>query len=116
MAIFLKEQTMCHRYASYGFQLEHLYEEPGTSSPDVEVKRHGSLVMVEGKLGDLKRLSSTNNIYKEGKEAIFKKGADIVMFEFTNRFPGIKRELQRLADKHIHGYYYYTDEDKYYSF
>lgn len=39
-SIFLKEQLMCLKLASFGFQIEHLYEYPGISSPDIALHRH----------------------------------------------------------------------------
>ena len=104
------------KYASFGFQIEHLNEFPGISSPDVALVRHGYTVRVNGRLADLKRLSSANNIFKEGKDAIYKKGADIVMYEFTGHFRGLTRALEKLKIKNIHGYYYFSDGHTYYSF
>lgn len=114
--IFRKEQEMGMKYASFGFQIEHLYETPGVSSPDVAIHRHGISVRINGVMADLKRLSSSNNIYKEGKDARYKKGADLILFEFTWHFSGALRSLELLSKKGIHGYYYYSNEFKCYSF
>ena len=58
-AKFDKERHMCLRYASYGFQIEHLAEFPGKSTPDVNVVRHPAvqgIVVVNGKRAELKSL------------------------------------------------------------
>ena len=104
------------KYASFGFQIEHLNETPGISSPDVAIHRHGLPIRVNGVMADLKRLSSSNNIYQEGKDARYKKGADLILFEFTWHFSGVLRSLKILGLKGIHGYYYYSNEYRYYSF
>jgi hypothetical protein len=114
--IFKKEQEMGVKYASFGFQIEHLYEISGISSPDIGIRRHGPHLMVNRRTADFKRLSSSNNIYNEGKDARFKKGAELVMYEFTGHFSGISRELERLSDRRIHGYYYFSGENQYYIF
>lgn len=113
---FLKEQEMAIQYASFGFQIEHLNEIPGFSSPDARIKRLGISLIVNGRTADFKRLSSGNNIYKEGKDVRFKKKADLVLFEFTSHFDGIKRALEKLSDKRIQGYFFYSAEKKYYAF
>ena len=113
---FRKEQEMGIKFASFGFQIEHLNEIPGQSSPDASIRRHGTTIRVNGKTADFKRLTSDNNIYREGKDARYKKKADLVMFEFTGRFGGIQRALYKLSLIGIRGYYYYTGGKRYYSF
>ena len=113
---FKKEQKMAIKYASLGFQIEHLNEMPGRSSPDVAIRRNAIGIIVNGQKADFKRLSSDNNIYKEGKDARFKKKAELVMFEFTDRFAGIRRALEKLSKYNIKGYYYFTNGNSYYSF
>lgn len=105
--VFLKEQCMGIRLASFGFHMEHLYEQTGISSPDV---------IINGYKADLKQLSSANNIYAEGKDAFEKKKASLLIYEFTEHFSGIKRALEKLSEKGIHGLYYYSDEKEYYLF
>jgi hypothetical protein len=114
--IFQKEQRMCLRFASFGFQIEHLFEVTGISSPDISILRHGPIFRVNGRSADLKSLSSGNNLVKQAKNAIRKKKADLVLFEFTCHNKRIARELNKLPRLGIHGYYYYTDEDTYYVF
>ena len=113
---FKKEQGMAMKYASFGFQIEHLNEIPGRSTPDASIRRNATGIIVNGKTADFKRLSSDNNIYKEGKDARFKKGADLVMFEFTERFAGLRRALEKLSRYNIRGYYYFTNGNSYYAF
>lgn len=114
--VFKKEQEMGMKYASFGFQIEHLNEISGISSPDVALYRHGISFKVNGLTADFKRMSSSNNIYNEGKDAKFKKKADLVMFEFKTHFEGIDRALKKLSQKGIHGYYYFFQEFEYHSF
>ena len=113
---FKKEQEMAIKYASFGFQIEHLNEMPGISAPDVAIRRNAIWIIVNGQKADFKRLSSDNNIYKEGKDARFKKKADLVMFEFSDRFAGLRRALEKLSKYNIKGYYYFTNGNSYYSF
>ena len=44
------------------------------------------------------------------------KKADLVLFEFTSHFDGIKRALEKLSDKRLQGYFFYSAEKKYYAF
>ena len=116
---FQKERRMCLRYASFGFQIEHLSEYPGLSSPDVNIIRHpqkGGVVLVNGQRADLKSLSSANNIVRHAKYAIFKQKAELVLFEFPTRSSAIENTLKNLSNKKIHGYYYFSDEEGYNSF
>lgn len=118
-AKFDKEQRMCRKYADFGFQIEHLSENPGIPTHDVNVVNASSLssiVLVNGQKGDLKSLSSGNNVYRHGMEAIKKQGAEIVLFEFTARSAQIRSELNKLSRKNVHGFYYFMGEDRYYSF
>ena len=114
--IFNKEQRMAVKYASFGFQIEHLNENPGISSPDIRLRRIIRSINVNGITADFKCLSSSNKIYIEGKEVKFKKKADLVLFEFTSHFQGITRKIEKLVNKGIHGYYYYTDENECFQF
>ena len=116
LTIFFKERRMCIKLSSFGFQIEHLYELPGVSSPDIALRRHGCYVRIHGKTAELKQLSSSNKIYREGINARYKKGADLLIIEFTKHTMGILREIGRLTGKGVHGYYYFLNEDTYYAF
>ena len=114
---YLKEQRMALKYASFGFQIEHRYERPGYSSPDAFLLRHGmGTFIVNGHLADFKSTKSSNNIVKYGEYAIKKQGAELVLFEFTHRAKGITNGIKALAQKGIHGYYYYDDALEYDAF
>ena len=114
---FRKEQRMGVKYASFGFQIEHLNELPGVSSPDAFVRRHGTTaIVVNGQLADFKSTKSANNIVNYAEHAIKDQGAQIVMFEFTERATGIVDKIKSLTAKGIHGYYYYSDDKEYHSF
>ena len=114
--VFLKERQMCIKLATFGFQVEHLYEIPGLSSPDIGIRRHGSYAKIRGKTAELKQLSSSNRVYKEGINARYRKKADLLIIEFTKQAPKIAREIGRLSDKGIHGYYFFSDDKCYTSF
>ena len=45
---FNKEQEMAIKYASFGFQIEHLNEMPGRSSPDAAIRRNAIGIIVNG--------------------------------------------------------------------
>mgnify|MGYP004519988709 CR=1 FL=1 len=112
---FDKEQRMCKKFASFGFQIEHLGEIPGTGSADVRLVGHAltrSLVRINGQLADLKSTSSANNIVKYAKKAVRKQGADIVLFEFAARTTHIENTIRDLSARGVHGYYYYVGERK----
>lgn len=114
--VFEKEQGMCKKLVSFGFQVEHLAEISGVSSPDINIKKHGPLIRINGKTADLKQLGSANNIGRQAKEAISKKGADLIVFEFTSHSPAIQKEINKLTAKGIHGYYYFSDKNTYKAF
>jgi len=114
---FLKEQRMGMKYASFGFQIEHINELPGVSSPDAYIRRHGNgAIVVNGQLADFKSTKSANNIVKYAKYAIRNQGAELVMFEFTDHPKGITDRIKSLTHKEIHGYYYYSDQNEFEAF
>jgi len=86
-AKFDKEYAMSLVFAKNGYKIELLEEIPRIPSPDARIN---------GMLADLKRLSSHNNIVKEAKSAIYKQGAEIVLFEFKEMTPKIHEELSKL--------------------
>lgn len=117
METFLKEQCMGIKYASFGFQIEHLNEVPGISSPDSFVRKHGlSEKVVRGHLADFKSTKSANNIVKYAEHAIKDQGADFVLIEFSaldSKIPARIKEMVRIG---IHGYFYCDDEKGFHSF
>src|SRR5690606_33735568 len=94
MCLFLKRQ---------GFEVEMLEEVPGRPSVDIRFN---------GIPADLKKTGSHNNIVKEAKDAIRKKNAEIVVFEFTKETPAIYAEIERLKQMNIKALYYFTGRDK----
>ncbi|MBQ0054293.1 MAG: hypothetical protein KBS89_07555 [Bacteroidales bacterium] len=114
---FEKEQRMCKKYASFGFQIEHLSEVTGISSSDTRIVRHPQgVIRINGALADLKSTGSANNIVSYATKATTKQGAKYVLFEFTKHDPKIPSEIKKLIKKGIQGYYYFSDENTYYSF
>lgn len=96
---FEKEFAMSLVFARNGYRVEMLAEFPGISSPDV---------LINGIPGDLKRLSSHNNLTRHAKEAIFKQGAKLVLIEFALVTDRTLVELSRLQEIGISGYYFAT--------
>lgn len=108
---------MCIKYADFGFKIEHLAEKPSISSSDVNVRgygQYGSLVKANGELADLKSTSSANNISKYARYAIKEQHAKKVLFEFTSRKneDKIHEEINKISKRGMHGYYYFTGDDK----
>jgi hypothetical protein len=99
---FSKEVAMAMVYTQNGFRIELLEEVPRIPSPDVTIN---------GIFADLKRLSSHNNIVHEAKNAIYKQGADIVLFEFDKETEGIYKQLEVLKIKEIDVYYFFTGRE-----
>jgi hypothetical protein len=64
-------------------------------------------------LRELKKLSSSNNIVNEAKNAVRKKGASVIIFEFPEFTGKIQSELKKLKVKY--GYdirFFITGSDK----
>ena len=115
--IFMKEQRMGMKLASFGFQIEHLNEVTGVSSPDVRVRRHGSVcIIVHGVFADFKSTKSANNIVDYAKHAVRDQRADFIFIEFESHDRKIPARIKEMIMNNIHGYYYYRHEKEYYSF
>jgi len=99
-AKFDKEFSMSKIFAKSGYKIELLEEIPRIPSPDARIN---------GILADLKKISSHNNIVKEAKSAVYKQGAEIVLFEFENNTKKIHEELDKLKRMNIKAYYYFTE-------
>ena len=97
-----RELDMANVFAQNGYRVVMLREMPGISSPDVKVN---------GVLGELKRLSGHNNIAKEAKDAVRKKGAKVVLFQLDELNGKVHHELNKLSLKGIGGYYFVTGEN-----
>jgi phage gp29-like protein len=99
---YKKEFSMAKVFAGSGFRMELLDEIAGISSPDA---------LFNGLKADLKSISSHNNIIRDAKKAIYKQGADVVLFEFTNDTPKIHLEILKLRKMNIKAYYYFTGKE-----
>lgn len=104
-AKYNKELGMSRVFASAGNKIEMLEEIPRISSPDVHIN---------GLLADLKRTKSHNNLVHYAKKAIYKQGANIVLFQFDVMTPGIRDELNKLKSFGIKCKYFITGENKVY--
>lgn len=114
-----KENSMAKKYASFGFQIEHLADAKRKGgNPDVRLKRRGPHIRVNGQLADLKRVESEKKVYERGRDAITKNGAKLIMFEFTFPREGKKwrKRLNDLVNKGWHGVYYFSGESEYHTF
>jgi hypothetical protein len=100
---FAKEFKMSVIFAKNGYAIEMLAEIPRIPSPDIKIN---------GVLAELKKLASHNNIVKEAKEAIYKKGAEIVLFEFEKNSKKVQEELDKLKRVNIKVYYYFSNINK----
>jgi hypothetical protein len=79
-------------FAQNGYRIEMLEEVPRIPSPDVRI---------DGMLGDLKRMSSHNNIVKEAKSAVRHQGAEVALFAFPKMTEAIQGELYKLTKRGI---------------
>lgn len=100
---YKKEQQMAKVMANAGYEVEHLAETPRTPTADARVN---------GELVDFKRLSSTNNIRRHANYATKKQGAKKVVFQFEEFNRNYRWELQKLARKGVHGYYFVTNDTR----
>ncbi len=66
-------------------------------------------IILDGKPAELKKMRSHNHIVREAKEAVRKKGAEIVVFEFDRMTEAIQLELNKLRKLGIECRYYYSD-------
>ena len=95
-----KEYNLCQNLANNGHRIIMLKEDARISSPDI---------LLDNKTTELKKLSSHNNIVKEAKDAIKKKGAQIIVFEFEHNTKEIHQQLLILYKSGIKCKYYFKD-------
>lgn len=108
VAKFEKELSMCNVFARGGFKVELSDEKPGISTPDITL---------DGAPAELKRTASHTNVVDYAKDAIEKKKAKFVVFQFDAENPRIHREIKIIQAKGWRGYYFFTGrEDKIYRF
>lgn len=97
-AKYEKEHDICKHLANNGHTVVHL---------DDRKLSHGSYdILLDGKKAELKSLKGASNIGREGKSAIQKQKADLVVFKFKEINSNVHKQLNILAEKGIHGYYY----------
>jgi len=104
---FVKEFRMSMVMAKNGYKVELLKEIPRIPSPDAKIN---------GILTEFKSLSSHNNIVKEAKDAVQKKGAEIVLFEFEKETEKIYKQILVLQKIGIHGKFYFANKNSIYDF
>lgn len=95
---YVKEKRVCETLARDGHTVVHL---------DDTKRTDGSYdILLDGVKGDIKCLSSSNNIQREGKKAVRKQGAEIVVFEMERIDVKVNKEISKLKEIGIHGYYF----------
>lgn len=62
--------------------------------------------LVDGVKTDFKQTSSANNIANYATHAIRNQGAEQIVFNFTKMNAEIRKEIGKLTQRGIHGYYY----------
>ncbi len=95
-------------FAKHGHKIELLEEKPRIPSPDIKINAISA---------ELKQVLSHKNIVREAKDALRKKRAEIVLFEFLDETEKIHKEVLQLRKINIPGKYYFTkNKDKIYDF
>ena len=115
--VFNNEQEILKFFADKGFRVEHLSEPPrGMKSPDARMSKGNSVARLDGELVEIKNTKSVSNVVKYGTEAVHEKGAQKVVYRFTERNPELVDKIHELARKGIHGYYYFSGDKDYVGF
>ena len=97
---FNREQGMNMILARNGHSVEHLY--------DQEKEKYD--IRLDGINTELKKTGSHNNMVNYAKDAIRKKGANMVVFEFENNTKKIQEELNKLKRLGIKTMYYFSND------
>lgn len=95
---FDKEYSMCVNLAKNNYRIEYLETVEGRYD-----------IKINGSPADLKKLKSSNNIYKKAKHAITSQGADIVIFEFENFDHNYISRLKEVEQKGYKAMWYLSD-------
>lgn len=95
---YAKEQNIAKQLANDGHTVYHL--------DDSRLKDGSYDALVDGVKTDFKETGSANNIGKYAKHAVEKQNAEQVVFNFTKFDGNFQNEINKLAKKGIHGYYY----------
>lgn len=72
--------------------------------------------MLDGFLVEIKNTKSVSNVVSYGTEGIHEKGAQKMIYRFTERNPELVDKIYELARKKIHGYYYFVGDKDYIEF
>ena len=96
---FNKERAMCITLASNGFAVEYLKDTP--KSYDIHLN---------GIKADLKKTASHNNMLDYAKKAIYKQGAEMVVFEFSEMTHKVQKELYNIKKLGISAKYFTTNQ------
>lgn len=93
-----KEKAMCETLADNGHNVVHL--------DDQHVEGGSYDILLDGIKTDLKSLDSSSKIGRRASHAVRKQGAEMVVFELKKIDATAHREINKLIEKGIHGYYY----------
>ena len=111
-SVFDKEQEILKYFAERGFRVEHLSEPKGRKAPDARMSKKG-MALVDGELVEIKSTKSVGHVVDYGTEAIHEKGAQKMIYCFTERNKKLIDKIHELARKNIHGYYYFSGDEDY---
>ena len=118
MSDFAKEREAALKYASWGFQIEHLADRRNVGgNPDARVWREGPSVRVNGLLADIKTVTTPKKFVKRVNEA-FEQGSKMVLLHLTyeRNDRKLKKQIESLKENGRRGYYYFDGENRYYEF
>lgn len=97
--IFDKEWSTSRTMAKNGFLVEYRETVPGEFD-----------VFLDGIPADLKKTGSAGNIVNRAKKAVRKQKAELVVFEFTAETKETHIEINKLREKGIKGYYFFSKD------
>lgn len=101
-AKYEKEHDICKHLANNGHTVVHL--------DDRKLSNGSYDILLDGKKAELKSLKGASNIGREGKSAINKQRAEIVVFKFEKFSEKAAKEIVKLQNAKIHGYYYISGD------
>ncbi|MBO4328373.1 MAG: hypothetical protein J5831_03060 [Bacteroidales bacterium] len=97
---FDKEHEICLVFAKSGLRIQHYEDEKPDGTYDV---------VCNGLKGDIKKTTSTNNIFKYARWAKKQQRAEIILFEFITWNAEFRKIVDELVRKDYHGYYYVSN-------
>ena len=95
---YKKERDMCLTLAKNGYAVEYLKDKP--KSYDIHLN---------GIKADLKKTASHNNMLDYAKKAVYKQGAEMVVFEFSEITMKTREKLKQLKMKGIRTIYFVSN-------